>query len=475
MTAKIPGTMKVDGVISDASASLQVADVIIVSVDTRGLSLARALALKGWKTVVIELSGSSFNSEIEWGDRLGPFLAWEAEGSEAVDREGRPLRTEHASLWLESGPVAFGGRRAEAGAEHLRVRYGISPDSASAASLEKGWPTAMARSLVSSRLSSREKFLQNLGTRFLSKVDFKLPWDEPVKKTVSADAIARARRESAIAAGARVLEAEQISAVRLSDGRVDRVEFKTVTSSLVERTRSLVWMLSEEESNRIEFVGPDVPLNEIFKKGSSEPLMAWWRNRLAVRGLKNSSERSLTRVPATPPHIVVVGSIERPWTHDNIVLLDAVETTPQMRVFDVWTRIPYWARVDHVYRDEQRLLVQNLLSDRFVGCELIWVSPSPLALTAPAIRLAHILYGEASVPAEGLPENICFAGPETWPGVGLRGLRAMETVWLDQLEAMRIGWDPVARLQAGPMERFKYSLKKLAKNRFAKNQKEAAP
>jgi len=466
---------KIIGTKSGETASLQVADVIIVSVDTRGLSLARTLALQGWKTVVIELSGSSFNSEIEWGDRLGPFLPWETEGSEAVDKDGRPLRTEHASVWLESGPVAFGGRRASAGASHLRIRYGINGDSTSAESLEKGWPTALARSLVSSRLSSREKFLHNTGARFLSKTDFKLPWEEPIKKSVSADAIARARRESASGAGVRILEAEQISAIRLSDGRVDRVEFKTVAGTYVERTRSLVWMISEEESSRIEFVGPDVPLEELFEKGSSEPLMAWWRNRLAVRGMKNSSERSLTRVPHTPPHVVVIGSIERPWTHDNVVLLDAVEQTPQMRVFDVWTRIPYWARVDHVYRDEQRLLVQSLLSDRFVGCELIWVSPSPLALTAPAIRMAHILYGEASVPARGRLENICFAGPETWPGVGLRGLREMESAWLDQLEAMRIGWDPVARLQAGPLERFKYSLKKLTKNRFAKNQKEAAP
>lgn len=460
--------MKID------TGSLQVADVVVVSVDTRGLSLARTLALQGWKTVAIELSGSSFNSEIEWGDRLGPFLAWEAEGSEAVDRDGRPLRTEHASLWLESGPVAFGGRRAEAGASHLKIRYGVSGE-ANADSLETGWPVALARSLVSARLSTREKFLQNRGASFLSKADFKLPWEEPIKRVVSAEAIARARREAAINAGVRVIEAEQISAVRLSDGRVDRVEFKTLNSALVERTRSLVWMLSEEESKRIEFVGPDVPLDELFERGSSEPLMAWWRNRLALRGLKNSTERSLTRVPSTPPHVVVVGSIERPWTHDNVVLLDAVETTPQMRVFDVWTRIPYWARVDHVYRDEQRLLVQSLLSDRFVGCELIWVSPSPLALTAPAIRMTHILYGEASVAAKGRLENICFAGPETWPGVGLRGLRAMEPEWLDKLEAMRIGWDPVARLQAGPIERFKFSVKKFAKSRFAKSQKEASP
>lgn len=461
---------------NQANASLQVADAVIVSVDTRGFSLAEKLARQGWKTVVIELSGSSFNSEIEWADRLGPFLAWELEGGEAVDREGRPLRADYASLWLPSGPIALGGRRAEAGTAHLSIRYGVSLEDKKPATLEKGWPMALARSLVASRLAARETYLEPAGGKFSLKstVDLKLPLEEPVKKKVSAEAVARSRREAALAAGARILEAEQIAAVRLSDGRIDRVEFQTSDGLLIERTRSLVWMLSEEESKRVEFVGPDVPLEEFFEAGRSEPLMAWWRNRLAVRGLKRAASRTLTRVPETPPQVVVVGSIERPWTHDNLVLLEVVEETSQMRVFDVWTRIPYWARVDHVYRDEQRLLIQHLLSDRLVGCDLVWVTPSPLALTAPAIRMPHVLYAETSVPAKGRLENICFAGPETWMGIGLQGLRPMEPIWLQQLEGMRIQWDPVARMQASRLDRFKYALKKIGRKSGPKGRNEEA-
>lgn len=444
---------------NSANSSLQVADAVIVSVDTRGFSVARDLALKGWKTVVIELSGSHFANETDWPDRLGPFLSWETEGHEPVDSSGSPLRTNFASVWLPSGPISFGGRMADAGAAHLRLRYGISNDEKKADTLEKGWPSALARSAVAARLARRENYLDPVTDRNA----LELPLHAPVKEKVSAESIARSRRERAIAAGVRILDAEQIVAVRLSDNRVDRVEFQTKSAVLVERTRSLVWMLSEEESKRVEFVGPDVPLEQFFDGGRTEPLMAWWRSRLAVRGMKSAKMRTLTRVPETPPHVLMLGAIERPWTHENLISLEVVEMTPQMRVFDVWTRIPYWARADHVYRDEQRLLVQHRLADRLVGCELVWVTPSPLALTSNAIRLPHIVYADGSTPVREKLENICFAGPETWSGIGLLGLRPMESDWLHRLEGMRMQWDPVARLQASRLQRLKYNLKHLGR------------
>jgi hypothetical protein len=451
------------------NVSLQFADVVIVSVDTRGFNIARRLALLGWKTVVIELSGSAF-TERDWADRLGPFLAWEAEGTEAIDSHGEPLRTEYPGLWLQSGPVAFGGRTAKAGAGHLQIRYGI-PNSVQAAgkksskaqTLEQGWPDALSRNLVSARLARRESYLPNALSRF--KDTPRLPLEEPVKTKVSAEAVARSRREGATAAGVRILEAEQVTAVRMSDGRVDRIEFRTTEGVFTERTRSLVWMLSEEESSRVEFIGPEVSLARIFTPGKCEPLMAWWRSRLAVRGLKRSQTRALTRVPMTPPHVVVIGSIERPWTHDNLLILDVVEETNEMRVYDVWTRLPYWARADHVYRDELRLLAQGLLADRFVGCELIWVTPSPLALTDPAVRLPHILYSEDSIPPRGRLENICFAGPESWPAIGFRGLKPIESKWIGMLEELRIQWDPVARMQASRGQKLKFAFKNFVRSR----------
>ena len=434
---------------------------MIVSVDTRGFGVACELAHRGWKTVVIELSGSAFNSETEWGDRLGPFLSWEPENKSTAEPKASDAVKNYGALWLESGPVAFGGPRAASGAAHLKNRYGASIEEKKTRTFERGWPMALMRSVLSSRLALREKFLEPVDGKFQMPIDLKLPLGNVVKSKMNADAIAKSRRDQALAAGVRVLDAEQITDVRLSDGRVDRIEWRSKSGTAVERTRSVVWMLSEEESRRAEFVGPDVPLEALFETGSSEPLMAWWRNRIAVRGLKSSTSAVLNRGPETPPFLLLLKSIERPWSHDNLVALESVEPSKTMRVFDVWTRIPYWSRADHVYRDEQRLLIQRFLSDRFVGCELVWVSPSPLALTGSAIRLAHIVYSETSRPARARLGNICFAGPETWPGVGLRGLEPMEPLWIAQLEKIRLYWDSVARLKASRIERWKYSFHKI--------------
>jgi hypothetical protein len=198
-------------------------------------------------------------------------------------------------------------------------------------------------------------------------------------------------------------------------------------------------------------------------------LMAWWRNRFAVKGLSNSRFKTLHRLPYTPPVVIAVGSIERPWTHDNLLVLDQVEKTTEknseMSVFDVWMRIPYWARADHVYRDEQRVFANQLLSDRFPGTQTLWVTPSPLGLTEPAVRLPHILYShDTGIPAAKL-QNICFAGPESWQGVGLLGLEERQELWLSTLETMRIQWDPAARVKSSRIEKLKFAIRNIGNPR----------
>lgn len=429
--------------IEDQHASLQVADVVLVSTDTRAFGFAKKLAEHGWKTVVVELSGGQLNKELEWPDRLGPFLAWSSEPSES-----------YASVWLPSGPIQFAGPFAEASRRHLELRYQMSDSKSSQPEGFSGWPEALRKSLYSSRLKRREVFLD-------ANSDPGLPWEKPVTETVQAEQIAFGRREEALKAGVRILDAEQVTGIRLSSGHVDRLDFRAIGGEVLnERTRSVVWMLSLEESQRADFVAPEVPLESMFRLPAiSEPLMSWWRNRFAVKGLIQSPYKSLQRLPETPPLMIVVGSIERPWTHDNLLVLDRIEKTNDMIVFDVWMRIPYWARADHVYRDEQRVYANALLSDRFAGCETMWVTPSPLGLSAPAIRLPHILYSHDTGTPVAKFENVCFAGPEDWRGVGLLGLEAKEADWQKELEQMRIQWDPAARVKASRVQQIKYAIR----------------
>lgn len=448
----------------DQQASLQVADVVLVSTDTRAFGVAKKLAERGWKTVVIELSGGQLNKDLDWSDRLGPYLAWNSLNPSDSQTEN------FASVWLPSGPIEFAGLHSEHGRKHLSLRYQVAEASHSDGHFRNGpslgpnkgpnkwpnmWPEALRRSLFSSRLKRREVFLDS------RSADPGLPWTQPVAAAVQAEQVAFGRREEALKVGVRILDGEQITGVRLSSGHIDRIDFRTrVGDVLRERTRSVVWMLSLEESQRADFAASEVPLENMFRTPPiTEPLMAWWRNRFAIKGLSNSRFKALGKLPYTPPVVIVVGSIERPWTHDNLLILDQVEKNSAMSVFDVWMRIPYWARADHFYRDEQRVFANQLLRDRFPGTETLWVTPSPLGLTAPAVRMPHILYShDTGIPAVKL-QNTCFAGPESWQGVGLLGLEGREDHWLSLLEQMRIQWDPVARVKASRIEQIRFAIR----------------
>jgi hypothetical protein len=445
--------------IVDQHASLQVADVVLVSTDTRAFGFAKKMAERGWKTVVIELSGGQLNKDLEWPDRLGPFLAWNS-----LNPAAENTSDEFAALWLPSGPVQFAGPYWEHSQRHLSLRYQVEGGQSN--NWSNNWPEALRKSLFSSRLKRREVFLDSR-----SNTDSGLPWTLPVSKTVQAEQVAFGRREAALKAGVRILDADQIIGVRLSSGHIDRIDFRSRAGEILqERTRSVVWMLSLDESQHADFASAEVPLENMFKAPQiTEPLMGWWRNRFAIKGLTNSRSKALARLPYTPPMIIAVGSIERPWTHDNLLVLDQVEKTTEknseMSVYDVWMRIPYWARADHVYRDEQRVFANQLLSDRFAGTETLWVTPSPLGLTAPAVRLPHILYSHDSGSPGTKLQNICFAGPESWQGVGLLGLEAKEDVWLSSLEQMRIQWDPAARVKASRLEQIKFAIRNIGSSR----------
>lgn len=422
-------------------ASMQVADVILVSTDTRGYELATKLANKGWKTVVLELDGGPFNRYLELEDRFGPFVAY-SDCAHHVE-----LAQDSGSIWLRSAPVALTGSRAAIGNAHLSRRYG----------LDRVWIKALGRSLLSSRLMRRESFLDSSGPSQPG-----LPWDREVSSVLNVSKIAEHRRKRAEAAGVRILDVDQILDVRIQDGRMDRLEVRTSSGEVLkERTQSVLWLLSLEESLRPEFVNQRVSVSNFLDQPKLlEPLMGWWRSRLVVSGLRSADEpRSLQIPPAIPAHAVFLGSLERPWTHDNVLVLDLIEVSEKSRVLDVWMRIPYWSRADHVYRDEQRLLARQQLADRLPGCEIEWVTPSPISLSESSIRMPHVLYSHDSTSPKSLLANMCFAGPEVWRGIGLVGLELCEENWLAELETLRMDWDPAARAHASRVQKMKYKLK----------------
>lgn len=427
------------------SASMQVADVILVSTDTRGFELASALAEKGWKTVVLELDGGPLNRYLELEDRFGPFVSY--------SRSSQILEGGSAAgaLWFKSGPVALAGPRTETGSAHLLSRYG----------LDRVWVKALSRSLLASRLKRREAFLDSASP---SEPD--IDWNQFVRPLLKISELSVRRRQAALAAGVRILDVEQILEVRVRDGRIDRIELRTTDGNLLqERTRSAVWMLSMEESKRTEFVHASVNVEALLQKPKIlEPLMGWWRSRLMVKGLgSQSAPAGLRKPPEMPSHLVFVGSLERPWTHDNVMAMDLVEKSDGALVYDVWMRLPYWSRADHVYRDEQRVLAKRQLLERLPACEIDWVTPSPIGLSEDSIRMPHVLYSHDSKAPKSFVRNMSFAGPETWRGVGMIGLELCQDDWIKELESLRMDWDPAARAHASRVQKLKYKMQGLMK------------
>ncbi len=428
----------------------EVSDVVIVSTHGRGWSLGCELAERGWRVVVLEIEprpGQPSGREMEAIDRLGPFVSWvsTAESSES---------DAYAALWLPDGPVSWGGPTSPQGFRRLRDEYGVDWDEVKRVTeggkgleLSTTWPLALARSVGAAIFARRQYWLQQPADCFA------LPLAEPLRVRQRGDEAARfeaLQRDRLLKLGGRWREVSRIRRVRTAQGHADLVEAEVargdsvVPELAVERTRSIVWMLSEEESLREEFFVDPARVADFISFGSVRPELGWWRNRLNIRDLDDG--QAFVR-PHLPALVFMISTIERPWTHENLLVLERVEQSAGRSVFDLWMRIPFWSRADHVYRDELRRRAEGLLRGRLPRLELEWLTPSPLSLTEPAVRLSCPVYASDSVPAKSRASNLVFAGPETWRGVGLIGARDAEPVWIDSLERMRRDWDRQARAQ----------------------------
>ena len=428
----------------------EVSDVVIVATQGRGWSLACRLAERGWRVVVLEIDSRprrSSGPELEAIDRLGPFVSWVSDAaSSEVDA--------YAALWLPDGPVSLGGPTTAQGFRRLSDEYGVDwPEVHRLAEGQRGsdlaaaWPLALARDIGSAKFAQRQFWLQQ------SEDCFALPLAEPLSVRQRGDEAARfeaTQRDRLLKRGGRWREVARIKQVRTAQGHVDLVEAEVVTGvetrveSVIERSRSVVWMLSEEESMREEFCVDPSQVADFLAVGSVRPELGWWRNRLSLRDLGDG--QNFVR-PYLPALIFMISTIERPWTHENLMVLERVEQTAGHFVFDLWMRIPFWSRADHVYRDELRRRAGDLLRDRLPRVELEWITPSPLSLNDPAIRFSCPVYAADSVPAQPKAGNLVFAGPETWRGVGMIGARDAESDWIAKLELLRRDWDRQAGKQ----------------------------
>lgn len=114
---------------------------------------------------------------------------------------------------------------------------------------------------------------------------------------------------------------------------ISGIEIHGARSGLV-HVHQVVWMLSSEESY---FVAPKIA-KRLFPVGAVEPEWCWVRYRLK---LAECPERN-----SLPLHMVVLGQVMEPWTHQNLMTMQRTALEDQ---FDVWIRIPNVQRFNKEY------------------------------------------------------------------------------------------------------------------------------
>jgi len=111
----------------------------------------------------------------------------------------------------------------------------------------------------------------------------------------------------------------------------------------------IVWMLSSEESY---FAAPKIA-QRLFPQGALEPEWCWVRYRLKM---SPCPERD-----ALPSHLLVLGQVTSPWTHQNLMTLQRTALEDQ---FDVWIRIPNVQRFNKEYLRIRGEKIMEILRER---------------------------------------------------------------------------------------------------------------
>jgi hypothetical protein len=115
------------------------------------------------------------------------------------------------------------------------------------------------------------------------------------------------------------------------------------------RVEQLVWMLSSEESY---FVNPKIA-KSLFPEGALEPEWCWVRYRLKMLPCP---ERD-----SIPLHMLVLGQVTSPWTHQNLMVLQRTALEDQ---FDSWIRIPAVQRFNKEYLRIRGEKILDILRER---------------------------------------------------------------------------------------------------------------
>lgn len=337
-------------------------ELIVVSIQGRGLGLAADFAKKGRKVLYLDLTQQMGVWPPE--DQEGPFGFFRSErysqsSLERLNQEDPFLTVEGGwTFWPEEGPLEMRG----ANALYRLKKMAWKEEWIQSLSNEKPfveplrdpvgpflWPLRSAH-ILGSTVDPEDFGLQ--------KSPRKLPLGLDFAVRLSSRTGAEKSHEWLRSLGAEVNTSSEILDLALEGTLWTGFEVKGKFSGLA-RAPSFVWALSSLET---EFYNPKL-WEKIFNKESLDPIWSWVRFRGRVE--------QHPWVKQLPLHFVMVRDVDSPWARENSVLVQRTAVPEQM---DYWIKIPTLQRFNKEYLDRLGEKLRLFWLEKVPLSELQWLS-----------------------------------------------------------------------------------------------------
>lgn len=447
-------------------ATLIQSDVCVVSAYGRGHWLASALAERGLKTSLIDLSGAlhegrSMDSE----DAQGPFglfesadllpsqvSRWTDEGSAELAPEGFTLWLNGRVLELHGNLTSFHLKAANIAVEvetylrnaanpHNEAGPGAQRDRMAALastrrklqkwSFNDVWLAHFAHDLCSNRQVASHGVL-----RAVQKSDSVAPILAPYRTRHLTEGFISRGLASVQKAGVEVVEIANLKSIVIEQAEtVDAIRLISQSETLC-RSKIFVWLLDSHESERLAQIA--TASSTFFARLPQRPIASrWLRARLEAHN-QNERPSSETQVLRQLPNdLLIVEDLDLPWVEDNFIILKRLRADAQ---FDVWMRVA---------SEDSQVVKSGSIETRAI---------QNLQRRVPGVRwsvresLAHSFENGLVWPlfergTEPLPatlsvyKNLFLSNPAHWSSLDDRGRFQHQAEILARLEKIKSGWD----------------------------------
>ena len=367
-------------------------DVVVISAQGRGLTLACELQSAGLQTALLEMTEVFRPWEgVDWE---GPFGIFDAPG-EITELQAKICGIQAITETLPRGFCVLDN--------HGLVEF-TSPLAefliAQAQKDDEVWLSAFLSSVASASWCANLASMQ-------TGIPARKPWQQRMPTAQKM----REAFETAEALGVQIFE-ENLLDLSLVKGRVESLQ---LDKSGIVPAHDFVWCLSQEDCEKL----PVTISSRIYPRGVLKAQGCWVRFQY---------QWSLAPGVMRPPtKLAVIGHRALPWSHGNLLI---IEDFPSTESVQVWIRIPTHSRFLRSYLERMSQQIEKLLRERW-PLQNLKLKQMPLEFEVEAKTLGPTrqpLFDPMELKKRSKPQakNWIEFGPETIGSLDLNRRLALE-------------------------------------------------